>query len=457
MAAGRVPNGVWAVLLAAHGLALGWALTHGTWHFPDSDRYRQAAENLRQQGQLYARPWPASAPRGQAVQEFTIRPVGYPLLVRALGGTAPQPVWLLTLQNLLSLLSLGLVLRWWARRARPQDGEWGLATVMTLSFPAQLIYANAVMSEIPLQATVVAIMGMSLLFIGTEKKRYLLGMAGGATVALLLKPAFYPLALVIALLGLAWGWRRRRASIVGIGLLPLVAVALCMGWNEQRTGYFHFSSIAEINLLHYNAAGVVRQVGGPAAAAQWVTDVLDSANAQPDFAARQQLIRRRAGAVIREHPLVYARQHLLGMAALVLDPGRFDIGQFLGIAPPAGGGLLVQVRAEGLWRVLKKLPLGLLAGLAAVLLANVARLALALRGFRRLGRAGRVWRTGRWVALGLLFYVALLTGPLGAARFLVPVWPLLLGLALAGVGRGTGPRASGAKQLPPLRERPGQG
>ena len=372
------------------------------------------------------------------MQEFTIRPVGYPLLVRATDGTAPRPVWLLMLQNLLSLLSLGLVLRWWARRARPQAGEWRVATAMALSFPAQLIYASAVMSEIPLQAAVVAMTGLGLRFIGTEKNRYLVGVAGAATAAWLLKPAFYPLALVIAIMGLAWGWHRRRASIAGIGLLPLMAVVLCMGWNEQRTGYFHFSSIAEINLLHYNAAGVVRQVAGPAAAEHWVASVVQAANAQPDFAARQQLIRRRAGAVIREHPWVYARQHLLGMAALALDPGRFDIGQFVGVAPPAGGGLLVQLRTEGLRRVLQKLPLGLLAGLLAVFLANVVRLALALRGFRRLGNAGRMGRIGRWVALGLLFYVALLTGPLGAARFLVPVWPLLLGLALAGVGRGIG-------------------
>ena len=444
MAAGRVPNGVWAVLIAVHGLALGWALTHGTWQFPDSDRYRQAADNLREHGQLYARPWPGSPPRGQAVQEFTIRPAGYPLLVWAMAGTAPQPVGLLVFQNLLSLLSLGLVLRWWARRARPRAGEWGWATVMALSFPAQLIYASAVMSEILLQAVVVGLTGMSLLFIGTEKKRYLLGMAAAVVAASLLKPAFYPLALVVAPLGLALGWRRRRASIAGIGLLPLVAVVLYMGWNEQRTGYFHFSSIAEINLLHYNAAGVVRQVAGPAAAEQWVVNVLASANAQPQFIARQQLIRSRAGAMILQHPLVYARQHLLGMAALPLDPGRFDFSQFFGMASPPGGGLLVQVRTEDLWRVLEKLPLGLLTGLTAVFLANAARLVLAIRGFRRLGKAGRVGRAGRWVALGLLLYVALLTGPLGAARFLVPVWPLLLGLALAGLGRGISREAGAA-------------
>ncbi|MFC7666064.1 hypothetical protein ACFQT0_00390 [Hymenobacter humi] len=120
--------------------------------------------------------------------------------------------------------------------------------------------------------------------------------------------------------------------------MPLLLVGLYMGWNSTRTGYFHFSSIAEINLLHYNAAGVLRQVEGPTAEERWVASVLREANTQATFAARQQLIRARAGDVLQAHPLVYAGQHLQGMAALFLDPGRYDIAQFLGVKPPAGGG-----------------------------------------------------------------------------------------------------------------------
>jgi hypothetical protein len=50
-----------------------------------------------------------------------------------------------------------------------------------------------------------------------------------------------------------------------------------------------------------------------------------------------------------------------------------------------------------------------------------------------LGEAPSPWREGRWVVLGVILYIALLTGPLGAARFMVPVWPLVLGLALVGL------------------------
>ncbi|MBD2769540.1 hypothetical protein IC235_16755 [Hymenobacter sp. BT664] len=220
-----------------------------------------------------------------------------------------------------------------------------------------------------------------------------------------------------------------------LGIIPLVMVGLYMGWNWRRTGYLHFSSIAEINLLHYNAAGVVRQVSGPAAEEKWVAAVLREANAQGNFAARQQVIQARAGALLWAHPWLYVRQHVQGMIALFLDPGRFDLSQFLGLASPAGGGFLAQTRSGGLLRALGSLPLGLMAVLTVLLLANALRLGLAVRGFLLLGQGSSVPRYGRWIAGGLLLYVALLTGPLGAARFLVPVWPLLLGLALAGLPR----------------------
>jgi hypothetical protein len=71
---GRLPAAVWLVLVLAHALAFAQALRTGHYAFPDSGRYVQAAHNLRQHGQLYARPWPAQPPQGQAVQEFTIRP-----------------------------------------------------------------------------------------------------------------------------------------------------------------------------------------------------------------------------------------------------------------------------------------------------------------------------------------------------------------------------------------------
>lgn len=428
-----VPGWVWTVLVSAHVLTLGWVLHQGNWAFVDTGRYIQVAENLWRHAELYARPWPVITPSGQAVQEFTIRPVGYPLAILVLGGVGGWPVLLLVVQNMFSLLNLGLILRWWGRWASPSSWDWVLAVAAMLTFPAQLIYASAVMSEMLLQTAVLGIAVAALAFVHSHRLRYCAGGAVAVIAALLLKPVFYPLAFVVAALAVGAGWRYRRPAVTAIGFLPVLVVGLYMLWNQQRTGYFHFSSIAEINLLQYNAAGVLRQIAGLEAEEKWVTQVIDQANGAPDFAARQRFIQAQASAMLTAHIGLYARQHAQGMVALFLDPGRFDLSQLLGWLPPAGGGLLTQARQGRLWQAATSLPWGQLGLLGLILLANIVRVGAAVRGFYRLKHGNAAWRYGRWVAAGLLLYVAALTGPLGAARFLVPVWPLLLALALVGL------------------------
>jgi hypothetical protein len=130
------------------------------------------------------------------------------------------------------------------------------------------------------------------------------------------------------------------------------------------------------------------------------------------------------------------------MGAFFLDPGRFDISQFGKLAPLPGGGMLGQVRSAGLpglGQALQRLPWGLLTILGMVGALNAARLVLAVRGFWVARKGPPSIRMGRWGLAGLILYVAFLTGPLGAARFLVPVWPLLLMLALLGVKAGPWP------------------
>ncbi|MDJ0365689.1 hypothetical protein QMK33_11045 [Hymenobacter sp. H14-R3] len=436
-----LPGGVWLVLLLVHGLAATHALRTGHYCFPDSGRYVQAAQNMGQRGQLYAQPWPAGLPTGRAVQEFSIRPPGYPALLWLLGA----PVGVLLLQNMLSIVGLAAVLSGWAaRRARPPGlGAWLAALGLVLSFPAQFIYANALMSELPLQAVLLLGVGLAGGFARTGRLGYLVGVAALLVAAWLLKPVCAPFTVVFLAMASWLAWRRHRPALLLVGGLPLLLALSYMGWNWQRTGYLHFSSISTINLLHYNAAGVLRQAQGPAAEEAWVAQTLRVANAQPSFGARQASIETAAVAMLRRYPLRYAGQHLLGMITFFIDPGRFDMSVFWGKNQSAG--LLAALRGQGVAGVVRGLAgqsMPLVTLLLITLLANALRLVLALRGLLRPATpsaAGRAdWLrigapAGRWLAAALLGYLALLTGPLGAARFLVPGWPLLLALALHGL------------------------
>jgi hypothetical protein len=70
-----------------------------------------------------------------------------------------------------------------ARWSKPSAKEWAWATIGVLSFPAQFIYANAVMSEILLQTAVMLLAGAAWLFIKIHKARYFAGVTAAAILA----------------------------------------------------------------------------------------------------------------------------------------------------------------------------------------------------------------------------------------------------------------------------------
>jgi len=427
----RIPRWVWGGLVLLHLLALGWQVCHNTYLFPDSDRYVQAARNLREAGVLYALP----LQQPLELQEYSIRPPGYPLFLLLTGGAGAGFPWLtLVLQNLLSLLNLGLAMRWLACLSsglRPR--QWLLVLLLAAAGLGQFIYANVLMSEMLLQtAGVVLWLSLTVCFTRNWPLRWWWAAVGATAVGLLNKPVFLPLAVVVLALGIIAGWRQRRPVLVLVGAVPLLVAGLWMVRNEARTGYFHFSSIAEINLLRYNVRGVLQATEGPAAAEKFVRGTLSAAARLPTFATQQQYVQRTGASALQRHPVAYAAQHLRGMLTFFLDPGRFDVVHFLNLAPTPGAGLLqlANQRSPGaLLSYLSQLPLGLLAALAALLLANMVRLGLVMR----FALNARYPAATRLVLLGLVLYVALLTGPLGAARFVVPVLPLLLAAAGAGL------------------------
>ncbi|QJX47261.1 hypothetical protein HMJ29_10060 [Hymenobacter taeanensis] len=428
----RVPAWVWAGVAAMHVLFLAWQLYHQHPQFPDSDRYLEAARNLREAGVLYARPLTQLPLQPQ---EYSIRPPGYPAVLALLGAPGQQvPVVLLVLQNLLSFLNLSLMLRWVARHSvLGSRAKWGAVLLLTVAAPAQGIYANVLMSELLLQ-TAVVVLALGLLgFSKTGRVSYGMGAAVAAAAALLIKPVFYPFALVFLLLSCWSAWRQKRPWLLALGLIPVLVAGAWQWRNLERTGYWHFSSIAEINLLRYNVRAVLQYTEGAEAAEQFLDTTIAAAEHQPSFAAQQRYIQRQSQVALQRHAVAYSLLHLQGMGNFFLDPGRFDIVYFFGLPQPKSG-LLSQFSQQGYSGVghyLRQLPLGLLAVLLAVALANAGRLLLALRF--ALNRAYPLQE--RLLLLGLVLYVAVLTGPLGASRFVVPVLPLLLAAAALGLSR----------------------
>jgi hypothetical protein len=138
--------------------------------------------------------------------------------------------------------------------------------------------------------------------------------------------------------------------------------------------------------------------------------------------------------IIREHPGEYARLHLAGVLHFFLDPGRFDLYRFLSREDETGRGLLAEFSRGGYRGLLEHVrvsPPAILALFGVILLFNGIKFVSLLF----LATDGRVSLATRAFLLLVVFYLALLTGPIGASRFSVPVHPLLLVAVVLGFER----------------------
>lgn len=416
-----------AVLIALH-LGAFVARQHlGTAEPTDAIEYRWAAQNLRAHGYAYA---------GDLAQPFraewvTKRPPLYPALLAFSTGGQGNDGWLFALQAMLSMVSLWLLrhifITLWPHRWR--DGYFLLFMVL---IPSQLIYANLLMAEIMFQGWLVAVIASLLYYEKTHQLRWQWAAYLLLALAAFIKPIFYPIAIAAPLLAAIFSQSHGLRRSWLITWLPTITVLLYFFWNQHRTGVYTFSSIQTINLVDYNTYYFKVWRQEPVAALRWLDAVHAVGDTMSSYPARDQFFRGAAIEALAADPLAYSFFHLRGVLGFFLDPGRFDLYQFFGMNSPDEPGILFHFAhwgMAGVWSYLSTIPLWLLAYLGCTLLANLVKavglLAMSFYVLRHRRHLPYLTTCG-WL-LALVWMLALLTGPLGASRFALPVAPFLIG------------------------------
>ncbi|MEL7534532.1 MAG: hypothetical protein AAFN10_24715, partial [Bacteroidota bacterium] len=149
-----------------------------------------------------------------------------------------------------------------------------------------------------------------------------------------------------------------------------------------------------------------------------------------DYGESQRYLQAACFEVINQHKGDYIFFHLKGMFNFFIDPGRFDLYHFFGWETVGGEGLQIAFSRGGYGGVLNYLadqPLGRLIFLLLIALANAFKL-LCLLIFPFLKKIP-LW--DRILIVGMILYIAGLTGVSGASRFAVPLFPLLLVVSLS--------------------------
>ncbi|MBL7812198.1 MAG: hypothetical protein JNL57_08245 [Bacteroidetes bacterium] len=362
----------------------------------DSREYLQAAHNLTANGTWSVCDFAHSECEIWLPQ--TRRTVGYPLWL-----LLTQWMWLTCLlQTILALFVPVITLRI-LRKAKLLFSE-KLLFLLFLSFPLLFYYSPMVMPEI---AVLVCIL---FLFSACQNRQWISAILFLCCLVLL-KPVFMPLAwLALAGVVLLPGWKKTTA------LLPAGLVFAFSFINEKNTDVFHYSSIPVVNAYEYNIRPLLSD-------AEQFYKSGDSAMLNRTFAEKYSYMRSQTTEVLKRNMWQYLWLHLRGGLLALIDPGRYDFVAFFQL-PQAEG--LMGIKEGGGLGALVRQPRYYLFYIMVFTLFAAIRLIMAVLALLR-GPA-RVW----WLALPVV-YIVVLTGPVGSARYILPVIPFIIALAAAGV------------------------
>lgn len=383
---------------------------------PDSIEYLNQRDNLINHGSIY---------QGNMAESHrwyleTRRPPLTGLLLAAIKQINHTDTAILVFQNLLSccvLINVLVVLK-----NRFPGFNQLLIIPFLLLFPAQFIYTNFIMAEIFFQSAIFAAL---LLLLKGDKK--LTGFFVFLTLAAFIKPVLYLFWIPALLLLIVFKNRLSLKTVHFTGVFFMAIVVFMYSWfNYQRTGVFAFSSASESFLPDYVALPVLHYTFGKEEALQLHDMIHEKAQQELHYAGYHRSLIRQSLEVIKEHPFTTAALWFKGIVQFFTDPGRWDVNAFQHKK--------TEEHQDGFFHILKErgshaalchlLSQGM--GFTLFTLFGTVLHALLFLCFLVFLKDDSFPLLFRLMAACLVFYIALVTGMIGSARYRVAVFPVML-------------------------------
>ncbi|MCB0396360.1 MAG: hypothetical protein KDD36_06890 [Flavobacteriales bacterium] len=396
------------------------------WPLSDATDYLRLAENLRVHGLMYC---------GDLNEPFlpalvSRRPPFYGLFITMLRFISSSPYLILAAQNLLGLLNVWLMLLCVRKITGVKQFPWWLLVI--LWFPSQYILANVIMSEVFFQTWLIWGLYHGICFLKTSSTRHLVIWQLLIVAAMLTKPIMYLFVIPMMVLLAVMIWKKKvRPVVMVVILIPLSGIISLSAYNFKQTGYFHFSSIQNFNLLNYNTAYTLREALGPDPADSVMNELHNRLDTIPDFATRERATQRICTANLYRYKWTYLRMEVQGIIKFFIDPGRWDLYDFMGMRPQNDHGMAWHFRREGVsgwWRYVSSFPLLVWMYMIITYAVNF----WIIFGLMRFTRATDISPWIRVCLVTVTLYFASITGPLASGRFRVPVYPVIACMVLSG-------------------------
>ncbi|NBP05273.1 MAG: hypothetical protein EBV15_03495 [Bacteroidetes bacterium] len=363
----------------------------------DSGEYRNAAQNFSA-----GNGWSACLTSDicdQLSLPETRRTPGYPILIALFHFTNLLLLFQTILSAMVPLLMYKLLIK------TGMEYCFKIVMILLLLYPLQFYYATMLMPDIICQVLV-----LSLVMAFIEKRWWHVSLM--IIALMLLKPVFVPFAWM-ALAGLYFFSGKQKVWLV----LPALTVLIVSWFNKHQTGVFHYTSMPVTNAFEYNIRNLVKvQTSGDETYYKMAAQKLDSL----DFSGKYNFMQRETQRAISMSPLKYIFLHIKGSAKAVLDPGRYDFVAFFQL--PQGRGFMDD-STSGFWA--SQPPAYwfyiIFFGLLALLKAVLTMITLFFKKFPQ-----------KWILLFPIIYTLAVVGPVGSARYLLPVMPIFIIFAAIG-------------------------
>lgn len=401
------------LFLIVYHLALFYSLSHEPVLLRDSEEYLNSSKSFITNGNFYA----GTQNTETDYRLYSKRTPLYPLILSGFYSLNLHWNFVYVLQVFLGLFNIFLALLLFNQLVKERLSGYFLFSVFLLFTPSQFIYSQFIMADLWLQTFIMICLLSYALFLKTKNSVWLVSLILFSTLAALTKPVFLLALFAVAAVCLYYFIRQKgQKLLVFVVLIPFFSWYSISSQNQKLTGVFHYSSIGYINLLHYNTNLYLNKAIGNAETSKLLEPLMIIPHTKNEFIKNYGEVNMVCKKAISSHLIGYSLFHTKGMVYFFLDPGRFDLYNFLRIEEEESNGFLHKSADENkIKNMLNEHPF-ITISLMVIFLVNV---------LKTLGFIGFIWVQRKnklvWAGAILVFYIAFLTGPLGASRFALPV------------------------------------
>ena len=295
---------------------------------------------------------------------------------------------------------------------------------LLLFTPSIFIYSQLIMSEW------LVMLFLTMLFWFLSQKWTKNNFAYIQIITVLLaftKPIFYPFIYVNLIFFLVYMIKNKVFSFWLF--LPIICLQLYLNYNKNVTGYKHFSSIENANLIGYNLYYFKSSTQSKEKAELWLNSVFnDKKYVGKSFKEQNIYLKQIATNEIKKNFFQYSFYHFYTAIRGIVDPGRFDLMTFFEKETGRQGFLEVLNSNKSIWSIFKNKYFFIYIFLLPIFLANCIKWFYFLRYLFFNKSTFKVY-----YFIILFGYYILVSGPVNCSRYMMPFQGVLMVFAVLGM------------------------